>query len=424
MTDGGGGEGRAATGAHGSSSDVQVGPGSTVAGRYDVLEERGTGAMGTVFLAVDREDGAEVALKVLRRDKARKKEVLLRFRREGEILRSLGHPGIVELRDAGRAPEGIDYLAMERLTGPTLTARLQDGEPFSARGWLPILVALADALGAAHDAGVVHRDLKPDNIFLVEADDSEDGEPGPPARLVDFGLSLWAEAARVTKTGTMIGTPRYMSPEQIRSAKGVDARTDIYALGVVTHEALTGASPFPAEDAGQLLGCVMAGRVLPLEELRPGIPAALGDVVRRAMARDHGDRFETVGAFAEAYAAALGLTTGRSGLLEQGTFRRLLRAPEARGTEEALDPDHFAGEAPAPRPSPTPRFTSPSPYPARHAAGSSTPPPPPAPRWGPWSVFVLVALIVVLGSAGMALGLRAYLGRSSRAPAATPAPAQ
>src|SRR5690606_34830515 len=156
-----------------------------------------------------------------------------------------------------------------------LREHLRERGAMAPKELAPVVVAVADALAAAHAKGVVHRDLKPDNVFLCY---------GGVVKVVDFGLSMLDVDKRMTKTGVMLGTPRYMAPEQIRSAKDVDPRVDVYALGVMAHEALTNASPFPASDAAQLLGCVIEGRVVRLEEQRPGLPAGLGEVVRRAMA--------------------------------------------------------------------------------------------------------------------------------------------
>ncbi len=312
--------------------------GAFFAERYRIDGMLGTGAMGKVFRATDLTNGTAVALKILHPDKARKEQVLARFRREAQILSEIGHPGIVRVLDNGRSSDGIDYIAMEILKGGTLRDRLRERGALSPRELLPILVTIADALGAAHAKGVVHRDLKPDNIMLPE---------GGAVKVVDFGLSLLDTDNRMTKTGVMLGTPRYMAPEQIRSAKDVDPRVDVYALGVIAHEALTNASPFPAQDAGQLLGCVMEGRILRLEEQRPDLPPGVGDVVRRAMAKDRRERFATIGAFVEAFARTLGVTVARARQAAGGVLDE-----SAPGTAPA-------GPVPLPAAPERPRFTQP-----------------------------------------------------------------
>ncbi len=353
--------------------------GAYFAERYRIEALLGTGAMGKVFRAVDLRADREVALKVLHPDKARKEQVLARFRREAEILAGLGHPGIVRVLDSGRAGDGIDYLVMELLEGRTLRDHLHEREPLTAKELLGVLVPVADALSAAHAKGIVHRDLKPDNVFLLA---------GGGVKVLDFGLSMLDTDKRMTKTGVMLGTPRYMAPEQIRSAKDVDPRVDVYALGVVAHEALTKASPFPAGDAGQLLGCIMEGRIHRLEELRPDLPAGVGDVVRRAMARDRRERFATIGAFAESFARTIGVAVARA------------RQPGALDESSAEHP-FPDGEVSIPATPDKPRFTVPDASPAPAVAGA------PRSRRGIWiAVFALAVLGVACVSAALALGLR------------------
>ncbi len=373
--------------------------------RYRLERLLGQGAMGKVFRAHDIVTDRPVALKVLHRELAKKDTVLERFRRESAILKELGHPGIVRVYDAGRAPDGMEYLVMELLEGENLKQRLQRDGAMTPEQFLPILVQACDALGAAHVQGVVHRDLKPENLFLAGERDT--------LKVVDFGLSRLASQKRVTHTGVMLGTPRYMPPEQIRSAKDADARTDQYALGVIAHEALAGSSPFPAGDQGQLLGCVMEGRILTLEEQRAGIPKALGEVVRKAMSRDPKDRFATVGAFVEAYARAINRETGRSMLAQEGIsdLFSLADAPDASGEVEL--PDEIVS-SPAYEPL---RFTLPpsvEPLPER-----LRPRPPPQTKpverdgrlW--WAVFVLALVVVTCLSASVAFGVRSWLRAAS-----------
>lgn len=377
--------------------------GAFFAERYRLEELLGAGAMGKVFRATDTAIDAPVAVKVLHPDKARKPHVLARFRREAEILRGLGHPGIVRVLESGRASDGTDFLAMELLEGRTLRDRIRRGGPLSPEQFLPILVAICDALGAAHQQGVIHRDLKPDNVFLVDA--------GGRARvkIVDFGLSRLSNSEPITRTGVIIGTPRYMAPEQIRSAKDADARTDIYACGVLAHEALTGSSPFPAEDPRQLLGCILEGRVRELETLRPDLPPRLGAVIRRAMATSPRSRYATIGAFAEAFADVLGRSTGRSGL---GTSEALfgdLGEPEHPRT--LVDLGRTSSEPPEPRFTPPPaRFEPPA---------DGRLPAPPKPRTVsrrplmPVLVFLVALVAVVCLAAAGAFAVRYAMDRST-----------
>lgn len=356
--------------------------GAFFAERYRIEGLLGTGAMGKVFHATDLQRERPVAVKVLHPDKARKEQVLARFRREAAIMAEIAHPGIVQVFDWGRTAEGVDYIVMELLHGKTLREHLRSHGPMTPKELLPIIVAVADALAAAHAKGVVHRDLKPDNVFLCD---------GGAVKVVDFGLSMLDTDARMTKTGVMLGTPRYMAPEQIRSAKNVDPRVDVYALGVTVHEALTGASPFPANDAAQLLGCVIEGRIVRLEEQRPDLPAGLGDVVRRAMAKDKRDRYATIGAFAEAFARTLGFTLAKA---RQGGA--MLDPHADAPASEPLEPVSI------PAPPEQPRFTHPD------GPRVSTITPPRRTSRAPLllALFVIALLAMACFAAALAFGAR------------------
>lgn len=273
-------------------------PGSFFGDRFRIEASIGSGAMGAVFRATDLDSNDEVALKVLLRG-SREEETRARFQREYDILSTLEHPGIVGIRGFGTSENGWPWLAMELIEGESLRQRIKRG-PMSPQELLPILTATADALQAAHIAGVIHRDLKPDHVLLP----SEGG-----VKLLDFGLSLALNADKLTQTGTLIGTPRYMAPEQIASAHGCDSRADIYALGIIAYEALTGDSPFVASDHGQLLGAIMTNRLEPLENRRPDLPAKLGEVLAKVMDKDPEVRFQTPREFVQAFAFAAGVSS-------------------------------------------------------------------------------------------------------------------
>jgi serine/threonine protein kinase len=301
--------------------------------RFAIGGALGSGAMGKVVQALDRETGIEVALKVLHRERAKDAESIERFQREAAILESIGHPGIVRVVAMSRAPDGTPFLAMELLRGETVEERLARG-PIAPLDMVPIVNTLCDALAAAHLRGIVHRDLKPANVILLSSGD-------PPCKILDFGLSRFTASKTLTRTGTILGTPRYMAPELIRSVQSSDYRVDVFSVGVLIYEMLTGRSPYPADDVGALLGCVVQGRVVPLADVRPDLPAALGAVITRAMAREPDERFETAGAIAEAFANALGIASGRSQLDASSGVDEL--PFEESGSEPLIDP--FAGGA-------------------------------------------------------------------------------
>jgi serine/threonine-protein kinase len=282
------------------------GPGTFFADRYRVEALLGTGAMGRVYAATDMHTGRRVALKVLHRERLGEAETVERFRREAEVLASIGHPCIVEVHAFHRAQDGTPYLAMELLEGVTLKTRLANAGRFEdPREFQEILECIGSALDTAHARGVVHRDLKPDNVFLPATGD-------PRAKLVDFGLSrMAAERKDLTQSGMMLGTPRYMAPEQIRDAASAGPPVDMYSLGILTYESLAGRSPYPGQDYGQLIGCVLDGRTTPFETLRPDLPLRLAEVLARAMHRDPAARYVSCARFADAFAQAIGSPSKR-----------------------------------------------------------------------------------------------------------------
>ena len=253
-------------------------------GPYQLLEELGRGAYGVVYRA-QREGGEEVALKVLLTSD---EDSVKRFEREAQITSRLQERGIVRTLDVGQ--EGRHpYYAMELCAGPTLKDRLREG-PLRPSAAAELVAQLARAVAAAHQWGVIHRDLKPGNVIL-------DAQRGP--RITDFGLAKDTARERLTHTGDVLGTPVYMAPEQIRGRR-IDHRIDVYALGVILYEALCGAVPYYAPDIQQLARLIEAGRAKPLREQRAEVPAELEAICSRAMARDPDERFPTASALADA----------------------------------------------------------------------------------------------------------------------------
>lgn len=247
--------------------------------RYLLEEAIGTGAMGTVFRARDRSTGARVAIKRL---KSLDPDDLRRFEREFEILSELSHPAIVPCLGAGRSANGEPYFAMKWLDGESLRERLRRAE-LTLGETLSLVRRVLSGLGCAHERGVVHRDVKPANVFLEDAD---------PARAVvlDFGIARGAGVGdTITRTGQMIGTPGYASPEQVQGLP-LDARSDVYAVGCLLFRCLAGRLPFEGADVIDLLTRVAREEAPPLAELRPDLPSALTALVDRALAREGVDR--------------------------------------------------------------------------------------------------------------------------------------
>jgi serine/threonine-protein kinase len=230
-------DGDALVGAPGYRADADPLIGTVIGGRYEVKRVLGEGGMGTVYGVRHRSLDKAFALKVMRADMARQSELAERFIQEARAAAAIGHPNIVQITDFGEQPNRAPYFVMELLDGVSLSKLLRSGGPPPFARALRLLKQVAAALGAAHAAGVVHRDLKPDNIHVTAND---------VIKVLDFGVAKMAGAGRLTRTGMVFGTPHYMSPEQA-SGGAVDHRTDIYALGIIMYEMFAGRVPFEAD---------------------------------------------------------------------------------------------------------------------------------------------------------------------------------
>jgi hypothetical protein len=255
--------------------------------------------MGEVYRARDRQTGQLVALKLLR-DTAPQR--IARFEREAEILARLSHPGIVRYLTHGLAGEGHPYLVMEWLEGKELVQVIKH-RALTVAETIDLGAALAAALGAAHAQGIVHRDIKPSNIFLVQ------GELGLP-RILDFGIAHLAGDARLTQTGFVVGTLGYMAPEQARSGERVDARADVFSLGCVLFECLTGAPPFAGQHLMAVLAKILFEEAPSVRERRADTPGWLADLVEVMLAKHAGARPADGAAVAEALAKRASWRTG------------------------------------------------------------------------------------------------------------------
>jgi serine/threonine-protein kinase len=228
--------------------------GSIVAGKYRLGKKLGTGASGVIHQATRLSDNAPVAIKLLRAAVAHDTVASDRLRREAEALGLTWHPNIVEVFEHDHLPDGTAYLVMEQLEGESLAARLRRAGPLSPEQVVSIMSQLCDALGAVHAAGVIHRDVKPSNIFLDRPSDDDPIQ----LKLLDFGIARveWAET-RLTNMGAPLGTPGYMSPEQEQGGD-IDARSDLYAAGAVIYECLTGVSPSTTVSGSFAIGAPQA----------------------------------------------------------------------------------------------------------------------------------------------------------------------
>ena len=269
--------------------------GSTV-GSFRVVRALGRGGMGTVYLAEHPIIGSRVAIKFLHESMAASPELVARFYDEARAVNRIGHENIVGIFDLSMLPPNRYFIVMEYLDGDALSALLRRG-PMAIPEAVAILLQLCDALQGAHERGVVHRDLKPDNVFVLNR------RGAPFVKLLDFGIAKLrdAPASAQTAAGMIVGTPEYMAPEQCDN-RTIDARTDVYALGVMAYQMLTGVLPFTGSIT-QLLLAHLRETPRPPRSVNGALPPALDDVVLRALHKRPEDRFQDMAAFAAALAA-------------------------------------------------------------------------------------------------------------------------
>jgi tRNA A-37 threonylcarbamoyl transferase component Bud32 len=288
--------GREASGGGDASSATLGVPqaGDIVGGKFVVERVLGVGGMGVVVAAHHAHLEQTVAIKFLRRDSAKDEAAVNRFLREARAVTALQSEHVVRVMDAGRLDDGLPYLVMEYLSGSDLDQVL------AQRGQLPLeeaveyLLQAMEAVADAHAAGIVHRDLKPSNLFVTTRADGS-----PLVKVLDFGISKALDASgakqvSLTSTSMTLGSPLYMSPEQVRSSKNVDARTDVWALGIIAYELLAGVQPFEAETVTGLCAKIVADEPPPLRLVRPDVPPAFEAIVLRCLEKNAAARYQSV----------------------------------------------------------------------------------------------------------------------------------
>ena len=329
-----------------------------VLGDFRVIRKLGEGGMGQVYLAEHVKMGRRCAIKIMSPAMMKDPDAISRFNREAANASRIGHPNVCAIYDFGETPEGLIYLAMEFIEGRSLNGILDEQGTLPLARAASIITQCADALQVAHDLGIVHRDLKPDNIMVITARGKDT------VKVVDFGIAkaVGAEggAQKVTKTGFVVGTPEYMSPEQL-AGDPVDGRSDLYSLALVFYRMLTGGSPFPADSQQETMIKRLTDDPLPLATARPDVrfPAQLQRVMDRALARSPEDRYASAAEFARDVRGLVGSLAGPVDF-EAGTQQLAMRGVgtvDASGTVPATRIDPAVGRE-RPKPSPPSRTGS------------------------------------------------------------------
>jgi serine/threonine-protein kinase len=302
--------------------------GSVIAGNYHIEKKLGEGGMGAVYLGQHVKMGRKSAIKVMTQSMAHDPDAIARFNREATNAARINHPNVCAIYDFGETPDGLIYLAMEFIEGESLSDLLEREGALSPKRAATVFQQAGDALQAAHDLGIVHRDLKPDNIMLTKAKSGADV-----VKVVDFGIAKAVggeEGQKVTKTGLVVGTPEYMSPEQLAGDK-LDGRSDIYSLALVLYRMLTGTLPFQADNAQEVMIKRLTDEPMPLSAARPDIPfpEPLQAVMDRALRRMPAERYGSAAEMARDVTQAVsGMADAAPGVDTEGATQLISAQPK------------------------------------------------------------------------------------------------
>lgn len=274
-----------------------------IVAQFHIIKKLGEGGMGQVYLAEHVKMQRKAALKVMNPGMTQDPDAIARFNREANNASKINHPNVCQIFDFGETAEGLIFLAMEFIDGQSLTALIEKNGSLPVPRAASIIHQAADALGVAHDYGIVHRDLKPDNIMIARNRDGSDL-----VKVVDFGIAKasTSDAQKVTQTGLVVGTPEYMSPEQLAGDQ-LDGRSDIYSLGLVAFNCLTGTLPFPSNSAQEAMIMRLTDKPKSLADMKPDRQwsTELQSVMNKALARDANDRYQTAPEFGRDMARAV-----------------------------------------------------------------------------------------------------------------------
>ncbi|UJR86622.1 serine/threonine-protein kinase [Sandaracinus amylolyticus] len=306
--------------------------------KYEIEGILGRGGMGAVYRARHTLTGRAVALKWMIPDPDADAASVQRFLREARAMGRIDHPNVVGVLDVG-VNDGSAFLVMELLRGASLRAYVDREKRLEPSEAIALLLPALEGVAAAHRAGVVHRDLKPENLFVVQ---NEDGR-AITTKVLDFGISKLHEHAHapqpsITQTGTTMGTPSYMSPEQVRGARDVDARTDVWALGAILYEMVTGRVPFRAETYGALMVAIVMDPLVPADVIAPDLPRELARVIDRALEKDPEQRIASVDALRDAIASFAGELAGAKASAAEIGIKPTTPAPKVLAPRASVTP--------------------------------------------------------------------------------------
>jgi serine/threonine-protein kinase len=405
--------------------------GATI-GNYRVVAKLGEGGMGSVYLAEHPLIGKKVALKVLHEEYSANQDVVSRFFNEAKAVNDIGHPNIVDIIDYGvvqtQSGPGFVYFIMEFLGGEALASLIQREAPIPPDRAFAIAVQVADALAASHQKGIIHRDLKPDNIYLIQRGRDKDF-----VKVLDFGIAKLTGdggGSRRTRTGIVMGTPAYMSPEQCEGKGNIDARTDVYALGIVLYELITGRVPFAGEGYGEVLVQHLTKRPERPTTVLGAVPPLVEAVVMKSLEKKRDDRYQNMDDFIAALRDPQGYVDAHGGLAQ-------FYSPDGAGSVVGQSGAMRPGQARTPYPvavatpglgSPRPKASivgatglglAPAGVGAGAVSGSAADEPIAMPRSK--TPFIVAGAVLLLGGIGAAVALRG--GKSSAPAAKAPTPA-
>lgn len=328
-------------------AEVGLVPGALIDERYRVGEVLGRGGMGVVVAAEHTSLGDPVAIKVLKPGALASERARQRFMREARAAARIKNARVAKVRDVGQLPSGAPYLVMDRLRGVDLAAVIEQRGPLPVAEACLIALQVCEALATAHASGVVHRDVKPGNLFLEQAPHGELS-----VKLLDFGISKVVSGGDdevLTGTSDLVGSPAYMSPEQLRASRDVDARADVWSLGVVLYEMLSGARPFRGDSVADVSMMIL---VEPPPPLAPGLPPTLVRIVERSLRKRREERFASVGAMASALAPLV----GAEGYRQARRVGNILGDETSASLADTVEADVDVGAKPSETPSRLPWF--------------------------------------------------------------------